>query len=380
MTPTAIIYFVVGLVAMMWPAAMMLFKRRVLGAQWMMVVAMELFGLTMILYSCLYNTFLYKEYLIVLLFEFFALLTPPMAWVALQAYTRPQGVSLRRRAVLGPALLMMVLLAATLVIGGPRIFRIWIMQGAESGAWRIYEGSWRYNSIVVVHYYLFWFAVVVQTIVLGVSSVLSLHRFGRMMENYYTPEQVSSHHVRSLYVPLTAICVSVVAAVLLFHIGGMRTFWTEMLFGLVLSVALLLVGRAINGMGVGAETLNESGKWKEESGKLRMVSGQSLGRELTRYVESEAYSDPDLTVFSIAEHFRVSEDQVIDAIHLMHGESFADYLKGVRVEHAAQLLLPMQKAGKDTMDPEALSRVAHQCGYLSADALEHALRELRIEN
>ena len=68
MTPIALIYFLMGLSALYWPFVTLFFKRRVLGAQWLIMAALLTMGLSVIIYSTFFNSFLKGEYLLVILF------------------------------------------------------------------------------------------------------------------------------------------------------------------------------------------------------------------------------------------------------------------------------------------------------------------------
>ena len=46
MTPIALIYFILGLSALYWPFVTLFFKRRVLGAQWLIMSALMAMGLS----------------------------------------------------------------------------------------------------------------------------------------------------------------------------------------------------------------------------------------------------------------------------------------------------------------------------------------------
>ena len=80
MSPISLIYLLLGLSALVWPLALLLFKPRVLDAQWLLAVAILLMGLSYVVYSCFFNTFLSGEYLLVILFMLFALFTSPVAF------------------------------------------------------------------------------------------------------------------------------------------------------------------------------------------------------------------------------------------------------------------------------------------------------------
>ena len=102
----------------------------------------------------------------------------------------------------------------------------------------------------------------------------------------------------------------------------------------------------------------------------------NLGRDLTDYVtDSKAFLNPDLSVYLLADHFRVSEDEIIDAVHRTHGITFSEYIDTLRIEHAISL---MNEQGDHyhTDDPDDMTRLAHQCGYLERSRFESSFQKI----
>jgi AraC-like DNA-binding protein len=77
-------------------------------------------------------------------------------------------------------------------------------------------------------------------------------------------------------------------------------------------------------------------------------------------------------VFLLADHFAVSQDEIVDAIHQLHGASFGDYIDSLRVAHAVRLISLHDNSLVD--DHDSMLQLAHQCGYLDIDALKRAFR------
>ena len=92
-------------------------------------------------------------------------------------------------------------------------------------------------------------------------------------------------------------------------------------------------------------------------------------------MESKSFLNPDLSVYLLADHFRVSEDEIIDAVHRTQGISFSEYIDSLRIEHAIELLNE-QKELFHTDDPDDMSRLAHQCGYLERLTFEHSFQKI----
>ena len=75
MTPISLIYFLLGLSSLYWPFVTLLFKRRVLGAQWLIMAALLAMSLSVIIYSTFFNTFLKGEFLLVIIFMVLSMFT-----------------------------------------------------------------------------------------------------------------------------------------------------------------------------------------------------------------------------------------------------------------------------------------------------------------
>ena len=87
MTPISWIYFLLGLSSLYWPFVTLLFKRRVLGAQWLIMSALMSMSLAVIIYSTFFNSFLKGEFLLVIIFMVLSMFTPPLIQAAVTNLT-----------------------------------------------------------------------------------------------------------------------------------------------------------------------------------------------------------------------------------------------------------------------------------------------------
>ncbi len=369
MTPTALTYLVLGLSILFWPLATVLTRRRMLGAQWLLLAAMLMFGIAFILYSCLFNSFLRGEYLLLVLYMTFALFTPPVAVSATALLTRPDGATRLSRAAVIPAVVTAALMLASFFIGGADMYRLWVNRGTLGEADLFFANSWRYNVIVAIHYYLFSAILSVEILFLALYSIVHLRRYSRILSEYYTADLHRVVRHRSLYATILLISLVLVALTILYPLNTPRPLWVTVAQSSVIGVATLILGFAMYRINYTAETLSHQLGTAPATLRRDLAA---LGRELTAYIENSAYTNPDLSVFYLASHFHVSQDQIVDAIHRLHGTSFADYLDTLRIEHAATLLSHVSHPD----DPHALSRIAHQCGYNTPDALEAAFEKI----
>jgi AraC-like DNA-binding protein len=76
----------------------------------------------------------------------------------------------------------------------------------------------------------------------------------------------------------------------------------------------------------------------------------------------------------LSEIFKVSQDDVVDAIHRLHGTPFGEYVDSLRIEHAIAFLEEHPAFNVD--DNEHLSMLAHTSGYTDTDALQQSFSKV----
>lgn len=367
MSPISLIYFLLGLSALLWPLALLLFKPRVLDAQWLLAVALLLLGLSFVVYSCFFNTFLSGEYLLVILFMLFALFTPTALALAITHLTRPQGVRRLSRALFLIPLATIALLALSVIIGGPDMYRLWIYRGTALDADLFYPNSWRYNLIVAIHFYLFYIVLLVQLIMLVVHTFRSLRRYRRTLGEYYSSSQYQPRDLQLIFPSILAISAVIILSLVLFPFNAPRPFGLTLILAILQAVATTTLGLATYRLSHAAENIRYSLEHSPRTSRPHDLA--ALGRQLSQHIEKQAFLDPDLSVFSLANTFHISQDQVVDAIHRVHGQPFADYIDSLRVQHAITLL-------NENDDPDHLLHIAHLCGYPDLSALQRAYRKI----
>lgn len=376
MTPIALIYFLLGLSALYWPFVTLFFKRRVLGAQWLIMSALMAMGLSVILYSTFFNSFLKGEYLLVVMFMILSMFTPPLILAAVTNLTdtgEKRPLLSRLNVLIIPALVVVILMTVSIIIGGSDMYRLWIQRGAEGIAHHFYAGSWRYNLIVVVHYYLYWLLIVAETTFVGTYSVIRINRFSRLLDEYYSVNRIHRADLLGTYLFVALNCFFVVFSYVMYPFNSPRPVVGTAFGAALQAVVMFMIGYYAFRTPIGVEMLNEKKHRLIERPRRDMTF---LGRNLTEYVtDNKAFLNPDLSVFLLADHFRVSEDEIIDAVHRMHGTSFAEYIDSLRIEHAITLLNE-KESNYHLDDPDDLSRLAHQCGYLDRATFERSFLKI----
>ena len=376
MTPIALIYFLLGLSALYWPFVTLFFKRRVLGAQWLIMSALMAMGLSVILYSTFFNSFLKGEYLLVVMFMILSMFTPPLILAAVTNLTdtgEKRPLLSRLNVLIIPAVVVVILMTVSIIIGGSDMYRLWIQRGAEGIAHHFYAGSWRYNLIVVVHYYLYWLLIVAETTFVGTYSVIRINRFSRLLDEYYSVNRIHRADLLGTYLFVALNCFFVVFSYVMYPFNSPRPVVGTAFGSALQAVVMFFIGYYAFRTPIGVEMLNEKKQRLMERSRRDLTF---LGRNLTEYVtDNKAFLNPDLSVFLLADHVRVSEDEIIDAVHRMHGTSFAEYIDSLRIEHAITLLNE-KESNYHLDDPDDLSRLAHQCGYLDRATFERSFLKI----
>ena len=376
MTPIALIYFLLGLSSLYWPFVTLFFKRRVLGAQWLMMSALMSMSLAVIIYSTFFNTFLKGEYVLVIIFMVLSMFTPPLIQAAVTNLTdngENRPLLARLHVLVIPAVVLVALMAASTIIGGTDMYRLWIQRGSEGIAHHFYAGSWRYNLIVSVHFYLYWFLLVAETTFVGIYSIIRINRFSRLLDEYYTVNRVHRADLQSTYLFVALNCFLVVLSYIMYPFNSPRPVMGTAIGATMQAVVMFMIGRYAFRTPMGAEMLNEN---KQRLSVHSRKNLQHLGQLLADYVEKEKeYLNPDVSVFLLAEHFHVPQDEIIDAIHQRNGSSFADYIDSLRIERALKLISNREDL-YHTDDPEDMARLAHQCGYLDRAKFESSFQRI----
>ena len=369
MTPVALTYLILGLATLFWPVATVLFKRRVLDAQWLSMTALLTMSLSLIIYSTFFNTFLKGEYLLVCIFMVLSMITPALIQAFVTLLTNPRGLPIRARILILPAVIVTILMGLSVVIGGADMYRLWIQRGAEGIANRFFANSWRYNLIVAIHYYLYWFVIIAEVTYVAYYCIRHVTRFNRQLGEYYTVDRVRHADLKMIYFTVAANCICVGISYIFFPFNVARPLVLLIPGCIIQGIIMFLIGYYSYRLPVGAEVLSERVRLAPRRSNRDMVN---LGRQITDYIERQsACFNPDLSVFMLADRFRVSQDEVIDAIHRLHGISFGEYIDGLRIEHSLSKL-----NSKVLDDPAELDQLAHSCGYLTSEDYRHSFERV----
>lgn len=362
MTPVSFGLTVLGLVSFFWPLATVLCKRNVLNSQWLMMLAMSMTALTFILLGCMFNTFLQREYLLLILFLDVIIITPPIIYIAINVLTQQNSSKLTIRMLFLPSLLTIALMILSVVIGGADMYLLWTARGLEGLSGVFFPNSWRYNLIVVANFYVYWTVFTVEALFIFIGGIRKYYKFRRFNSEYYTSDRFRNLNLKKLFIAanLGLFFMALSQFTQCFQPGKEYLFYFT--YCLPLAIILLYIGHSVYMINSGAEQLPRRSRSRRDPA--------ALAHQTVEYVEKEkAFLNPDLSVFMLAEHLHTSEDDIIDAIHYSQGIPFGDYIDSLRVQHAVSIILA-EHLDKD--NPDTLVRIAHQSGFLSTDALENA--------
>lgn len=365
MTTTSLLYLIAGLAMLIWPLATLFAKRRVLDTQWLQMMALTLTGLSIIVYSCLFNNFLNNEYILVLLWMILALVAPPMSCIAMTSLTKQSGVSRKVRGHFIVAIIMTALLLISEIIAGKPIYMLWIERSSEGTTNLFYPSSFRYNLIVAVHHYLFTIVLVGELLFSAIYALVRIRSLHRLLGEYYTTSNKRRTIINTTYLCIFAICLMVALTVGLFPFNADRPLWFVAVTCSLTLVAGLVHGGLCYYSNFGVERFSRDHSIGRTGGDPARI-----GRTMCEYIEKEGFRNPDLTVFDLAARYKLSQDDVVDIIHRLHGMTFSRYVDSLRVEQANTIIMT---ENPNLNDIESLSRLAHRCGYSSAEDLRHAM-------
>jgi len=316
---------------MFWPLATLFVKRNVLQVQWLMMTAILLYGISMLLASCMMNNFLCNEIIIDVLFIIFCLATPAMIRVATSRLTRFGGVS----RIIRLHTIYLIIVALTIVVlvyfGDREIYEI------------IFLTVISIEMLYTVYY------LVRQTI-----------RLQKMLDDYYSSNYSRNKTLLKMVVCVLINCAICILTRILYPMHTPEPIWYTIITNSINAASVWVLGHNTYNLDFGVERFlidNHSGVGGDPA---------KVSRKMCNYIESEGYQYPDLSVFDLATRFRISQDDVVDIIHKLHGCTFFEYVDSIRIEKLTKLLLAEHP---DMTDDTVVERLAHRCGYLSAEAL-----------
>jgi AraC-like DNA-binding protein len=296
----------------------------------------------------------------------------PVTQAAVAIFTHVKGATYSSRVLVIPSLVTVLLMGASVTIGGADMYRLWIARGADWMAGEFFSGSWRYNLIVLVHYYTYWIVLIGEAVYMAIYVAVRLSRFNRMLKEYYTDQQHNSHYIRGIYLTVGINCLCVIVNYVFFPFNTPRPEGVVGVICLLQSIDLFLLGWYFYHLNYSAENLGDRFRNANKYGRSNLTE---LGDQIIQYVEREkGYLNPDLSVFMLSEIFKVSQDDVVDAIHRLHGTPFGEYVDSLRIEHAIAFLEEHPAFNVD--DNEHLSMLAHTSGYTDTDALQQSFSKV----
>lgn len=368
MTTTSLLYLITGLALLAWPLATLFFKRRVLDAQWLQMMALTLAGLSIIVFSCLFNNFLNNEYILVLLWMILALVAPPMSCIAMASLTRQGGVSRKVRSNFIVAIIMIALLLISEIIAGKPIYMLWIERSSEGTTNLFYPSSFRYNLIVAVHHYLFTIVLVGELLFSAIYAMVCIRGLQRILGEYYSNSSTRTSIINISYFCIFVLSLMVAVTVAVYPFNVERPLWFVALTCGISLIAGLTHGGLCYFSNYGVERFS-----REHSIRRNGGDPSRIGRTMCEYIEKDGFRNPDLTVFDLATRFRLSQDDVVDIIHRLHGMTFSRYVDSLRVEYANNIIM---SENPNLDDIEVFARLAHRCGYSTSEDLRRAMQSV----
>lgn len=367
----AYILYLPALASLVWPIALLLFKRRPTSAQVLFGVSLAIDAFTISMLAILFRhrtgMMLVYDYL----FCVAALMAAPMYYLAVCALTEPRGVSHRNRHVLIVPIILVALISAGLIWLG-RIDYEELCQQEYLGNYSFRPGDAPYNFMLFVSVYLFYSLVAIMSLVLVFLEGHKMRVFADRYNSFYSGSNLGQPTLHTGRITLLTNIFVPLAAGLLF-VGMFKPAGAQPILitlSILLSVVQFLRGANAYRLNVDAAQLamlvRKDMQIEQTVARSKAPRTPVSGRDICRYIESDGYLDPDLAVVDLAMRFRLSVDRVVDLVYKQQGLSVAEYIDTVRIEHVTDLLM-----NSTTTNLHAeLPRVAFQCGFLDVDTLE----------
>lgn len=393
MTIYAILYSIPGLVGFFAAFVNLLVKPKLLNCQWSLILSQMMLSIAMIFYSCNFNTFLYHEHLIRIMYELVALSCPPMFYISFLSVTSVGAEPIHRRWAFYPAILGWAVIVLSAFVGGTGRFHLFMDNLLRDGNLGM-TNDWVYNMLLVVNVYFFLALLFVEIIFLACSVIPRLRDYSRLCNEYYTSHDGSLKRL-SVLLSVCLIMVIVVALVQslypIYHHAAVAVVVgvsvVQCLVQLILgsfTYAITHCGEDVVRLLHEARLRNADDACQEDLSNCTLAS---LFKHVDSYVAGEkAFLNPELSVADLAARFHVSQERLIDSIHASRGNSFSEYVNGLRVERAIRIVFEhFESAGHeayaDKKGAQALAEiVGRQCGYVSASAFRVGFAQVMNES
>lgn len=377
------LYIIVVLASIFWPVCTLLFKKHPGKSHWAMALLQVDTACAIAFFAASFLPVLSHEWLLELLGSMCALMVPPLFYMYVCALTNLEGLTRTVRLVFMPSLGMVAVMIMTMFAVSDDARMLYMDRAVLDGNMALVQGDHAYNVTLVVRRWLFFIVLAGEVVYVGRYGYIRMLKFNNLLNEYYTiidGKAMRSRYSIAVFILLLVICL-VLMMLLPVYREGSRTMLVVVSCGA--AVLELLVGLNAYSQRYSAEELASELHDLEVRGES-IVKGEmehpdqayaDAYRKVVQYVEKEeGFLDPDITLISLADKLNVGQTLLGRIIHDSTGHSFSEYINGLRIERAVQLLVDNPDGeGKASLrgrghDVDFIASIASQCGYKTVAA------------
>lgn len=211
-------------------------------------------------------------------------------------------------------------------------------------------------------------ALLTQAIIIMFYTYGRMEAFHRDLEEFYADvDSRFSSRCRMIRIAGYTLLVSV-GLLFLFRFGFYSTgLWYFAVVDVLLTASLVVLTVCVLRQTVDAEKLKLMSEETRNMG-MAVKSGASLRDRLDKVIAEEFYTEPDITIMSLADQLGTNRTYLSDLIHITYGMSFANFVNDLRIKKAIK---EMREIPLST----PLTKVARMCGYTSYSQFAHTFEE-----
>lgn len=386
MTLLSWLYLIPGLTTLVWPIIFVLFFKEVRPVQWLYSVAAIVIGVAIMLYSCLFNVNLRGEYFIVILYCVVALFAPGLFGLFINKLTNSEGASSKIRALFAVPIVSSLIIVGSAMVAGRDTYRQYmenVMYNSDPSLIGVFE----YDQLVIIGKYFFLAVLLVQIVWVVFSSIRRLMKYFVVLDNYMAangrPKMENRNRVMLIIMGVSVLfCAIVLVTNPVYELENVGLI---VAVSVITSLVSLLLGFVVSAASYTAEEMN--GMLDLRDRRLGNISWLGPREQLARYKElssqmeeivnhQKGFLDRKLSFDDVCSKIGADPLDLTEAIRLIHGCNFMEYVDSLRIDRAIALML-LQSEDDDALmlrykvlHTDFVKNIALRCGFNNEDNLK----------
>lgn len=200
------IYLLPAAVSFFWPVVIIVRKKRVNNAQWLMCITMLMVSLGILAYMAWFRGRQQALFVYDMLFMWTAALCIPMFYMFICSLTNPHGVSLANRRLFIPPLVYCSLLLGIAFALGSNGYTGYVAETKALGCPLFEEGNTAKNMMIIFSHYGYPIFFGTGIVLIMIISTVKVHRFHTRFNKYYA-EKVNHPKLSDMPLLLSSLFV-----------------------------------------------------------------------------------------------------------------------------------------------------------------------------